>query len=239
MPSSTSTTTHNTHSGMGFTPVIADPAVKAATGFTAEKSKEVMERYEANRKVAEAAAQLAYETAKREATEAAAAKTALYIKIGLAVVGAGLLAYFFYFKDKSNTAHREDNPARPSRARTGVLKRSRRRRSRREKEEILHRDVKSMRGARAVLSKTEVAPARRRKKGRALTPAQRERMPLKHFVFPERRAWPIHDERHAIIALRYMQMGRGKEIDYPKIIREIKRRYAQSPKVMHALSKFK
>ena len=238
MPSSASTTTHNTHSGMGFTPVIADPAVKAATGFTAEKSKQVMERYEANRKVAEAAAQLAYETAKREAAEAAAAKTALYIKIGLAVVGAGLLAYFLYFKDKSNASHREDNPARPSRARTGVLKRSRRR-SRREKEEILHRDVKSMRGARAVLSKTEVAPARRRKKGRALTPAQRERMPLKHFVFPERRAWPIHDERHAIIALRYMQMGRGKEIDYPKIIREIKRRYAQSPKVMHALSKFK
>ena len=225
---------------MGVTPIIANTAeaAEAAKGYTAEKGKELMVRAEESRKLAVEASRIAYETAKREAAEAAAAKTALYIKIGLAVVGAGLLAYFLYFKDKSNASHREDNPARPSRARTGVLKRSRRR-SRREKEEILHRDVKSMRGARAVLSKTDVAPARRRKKGRALTPAQRERMPLKHFVFPERRAWPIHDERHAIIAIRYMQMGRGKEIDYPKIIREIKRRYAQSPKVMHALDKFK
>ena len=96
-----------------------------------------------------------------------------------------------------------------------------------------------MRGARPVHSKVDLSPSRRRKKGRALTPAQRERMPLKHFVFPERRAWPIHDERHALIAIRYMQMGRGKEIDYPKIIREIKRRFAHSPKVTHALNKFR
>ena len=73
MPNSTSTTTHNTHSGMGFTPVIADPAVKAATGFTAEKGKELMVRAEESRKVAVAAATAGYETAKLEAAQAALA----------------------------------------------------------------------------------------------------------------------------------------------------------------------
>lgn len=208
--------------------------VQAAKGYTAAKSKATFERLERER-------QLAYETAKREAAEvaaASAAKTAKYIKIGLAVVGVGLAAYFLYFRHKAGAAHREDNPSKPRRARTSVIKRGRKK-SRREKEEYLHRDVTSMRGARPVHSKVDLSPSRRRKKGRALTPEQRKRIPLKYFVFPERRAWPLHDERHALIAIRYMQMGRGKEIDYPKIIREIKRRFAHSPKVMHALNKFK
>jgi hypothetical protein len=75
----------------------------------------------------------------------------------------------------------------------------------------------------------------RGKKGRRLTDAQRKRLPLREFVFPERRAWPIHDERHALIAVRYMHMGRGRSEEYPKIIKAIKKRYGKSAEVKEAL----
>lgn len=76
-----------------------------------------------------------------------------------------------------------------------------------------------------------------KRKSRYLTKAQRARLPLKEFVFPARRAWPLHDERHALIAIRYMTMGRGHEEDYPRIIAAIKKRYGKSTKVKAALKK--
>jgi len=36
---------------------------------------------------------------------------------------------------------------------------------------------------------------------KALTPKERAKLPAKAFVFPEKRAWPIHDLEHAKIAL--------------------------------------
>jgi hypothetical protein len=80
-------------------------------------------------------------------------------------------------------------------------------------------------------------PGKKGKKSRYLTKAQRARLPLKEFVFPSRRAWPIHDVRHALIAIRYMNMGRGHEEDYPKIIAAIKKRYGKNAQVKAALKK--
>ena len=59
------------------------------------------------------------------------------------------------------------------------------------------------------------------------------------FGIPERLAWPIHDVRHALIAIAYMKAGRGKPEDYPRITKAIKRRWSGNEKVKSALSSVK
>jgi len=58
-----------------------------------------------------------------------------------------------------------------------------------------------------------------------LTYKERKKLPPKAFVFPERRAWPIHDKKHALIAINYMRRGRGYADDYDKVAKEIGKRY--------------
>lgn len=53
----------------------------------------------------------------------------------------------------------------------------------------------------------------------------RDALPSSAFVFPDRKAWPIHDKEHAEIALRYIQMGRAKKSEIPTIKRAIVKRY--------------
>lgn len=53
----------------------------------------------------------------------------------------------------------------------------------------------------------------------------RDTLPRTAFAIPERRAWPIHNQRHALIALRYMREGKGDRKDYPRIRRAIAARY--------------
>ena len=62
-----------------------------------------------------------------------------------------------------------------------------------------------------------------------LTAAQRKRIPLKAFVFPERRAWPIDNARRAYAATQMMRLGRVRSAsDFNDIRNTIRRRY---PKV--------
>ena len=70
----------------------------------------------------------------------------------------------------------------------------------------------------------------------ALTDKQREKLPASAFVFPDRDAWPIHDEDHALIAIQYMKAGRGDEADYPTIKKAIAKKWAKNDKVMRALA---
>jgi hypothetical protein len=65
--------------------------------------------------------------------------------------------------------------------------------------------------------------------------AQRKAIPDEDFVFPDRRAWPIHDVKHALIAISFMQQGRGKKADYPTIKAAIKDKYGSNDEVMAAL----
>ena len=44
-------------------------------------------------------------------------------------------------------------------------------------------------------------------------------------MFPDRRAWPIQDEAQALIAIRYIQMGRAKPSELKKIKSEIAKRF--------------
>lgn len=53
----------------------------------------------------------------------------------------------------------------------------------------------------------------------------RQKLPLSGFAIPERKAWPIHDVRHALLALRYMRDGKGNRADYPRVRKAIRRRY--------------
>jgi hypothetical protein len=76
-------------------------------------------------------------------------------------------------------------------------------------------------------------------KSRGMTKAQRARIPLNDFVFPETRSWPIHDERHAILAIQYMERGFGRASDYPKIERAVASRYGHNPKVAKSLSYYR
>lgn len=48
--------------------------------------------------------------------------------------------------------------------------------------------------------------------GGALTQTQRERIPKRMFVFPEKRAWPIHDLKHAKIALIWSTWPQHKDV---------------------------
>jgi hypothetical protein len=58
-----------------------------------------------------------------------------------------------------------------------------------------------------------------------MTAAERDALPLAGFVFPDRRAWPIHDVNRAKSAIQYMNMGRGKKSEYPTIRAAIAKKY--------------
>lgn len=77
------------------------------------------------------------------------------------------------------------------------------------------------------------------RKATGMAESERARIPLNDFVFPETRSWPIHDERHAILAIQYMERGFGRESDYPKIERAVASRYGHNPKVAKALQYYR
>jgi len=59
-----------------------------------------------------------------------------------------------------------------------------------------------------------------------LTQKQRKRIPLRAFVFPERRAWPIDTKARAYAAMQMLRMGRVKSAsDYHAITQTIMHRY--------------
>jgi len=58
-----------------------------------------------------------------------------------------------------------------------------------------------------------------------MSQADRDKLPKSAFIFPDRRAWPIHDEAHAKTALAFMAQGKGDSADYPTIKAAIKKRY--------------
>ena len=67
--------------------------------------------------------------------------------------------------------------------------------------------------------------------------AERKKIPRKKFVFPERLAWPIHDKKHALIAISYMQRGKGYADDYPMIAKLIAKLYPDLKKEAMAAAK--
>ena len=72
-----------------------------------------------------------------------------------------------------------------------------------------------------------------------LTESERARLRPSSFALPERKSWPIHDQRHAILAITYMERGFGSSEDYPTVEREISKKYADDPKVMKALAYYR
>lgn len=59
-----------------------------------------------------------------------------------------------------------------------------------------------------------------------LTEKQRKRIPLRAFVFPERRAWPIDTKARAYAAMQMLRMGRVKSAsEYHAITQAIMHRY--------------
>lgn len=53
----------------------------------------------------------------------------------------------------------------------------------------------------------------------------REALPKSAFVFPDRRGWPIHDEEHARIALKYIKAERGDAADWPIVLKAVLKKY--------------
>lgn len=53
-------------------------------------------------------------------------------------------------------------------------------------------------------------------------PEWRKKLATSKFAIPSRRAWPIHDVRHARLALNYIfDRGFGRESDYPRVLRAV------------------
>ena len=69
-----------------------------------------------------------------------------------------------------------------------------------------------------------------------LTPEKRESRPKREFALPERKAWWLPDVEHALIALQYMQAKRGKPEDYAIVLKEVRRRFGDDPKVKSKLA---
>lgn len=61
-----------------------------------------------------------------------------------------------------------------------------------------------------------------------LSEAERKRIPLKHFVFPERRAWPLDNPRRAYAALQMLRIGRiGSAADFNKVRNAVRTRFPE------------
>ena len=67
----------------------------------------------------------------------------------------------------------------------------------------------------------------------------REGLPKSAFVFPDRRDFPIQDEKHAILALRYATTGfRIRKEDVPVVIKAVKKRWGGNLEVVKAAKGF-
>lgn len=72
---------------------------------------------------------------------------------------------------------------------------------------------------------------------KALTVAQREKISPEKYIFPERAprgGWPIHDKKHAMIALRYIETGfrvPKSKADRKFIIDAIDKAWGKDPEV--------
>ena len=51
--------------------------------------------------------------------------------------------------------------------------------------------------------------------------AERKALPACWFLKPRTRGWPVADERHVEIALQYMTAGRGRPVEYPKLVKRM------------------
>jgi len=61
-----------------------------------------------------------------------------------------------------------------------------------------------------------------------LSEAERKRIPLKAFVFPDRRAWPLDNPRRAYAAIQMLRIGRiGSAADFNKVRNAIRSRYPE------------
>ena len=61
-----------------------------------------------------------------------------------------------------------------------------------------------------------------------LSEAERKRIPLKAFVFPDRRAWPLDNPRRAYAAIQMLRIGRiGSAADFNKVRNAIRARYPE------------
>lgn len=55
----------------------------------------------------------------------------------------------------------------------------------------------------------------------------RKNIPLKDFVFPDRRAWPIHNVSHGKTAIDFIVKKRGNPEDWPKVKQAVLSRYPE------------
>jgi len=55
--------------------------------------------------------------------------------------------------------------------------------------------------------------------------SERDALPASAFVFPDRRAWPIHDRKHGQIALAFIAQGKGDAADYPAVRAAVAKKY--------------
>lgn len=60
-----------------------------------------------------------------------------------------------------------------------------------------------------------------------MSAAERKAIPDKDFVFPDRKAWPIQDLKHAKLALQYIKAKRGDSKDWPVVKKAVLARYPQ------------
>jgi len=72
-------------------------------------------------------------------------------------------------------------------------------------------------------------------KGGQGEPEWRANLSDKAFAIPERRAWPIHDEKHAKISIVFMYRGFGDKKEYPRIVKAIAARYKDNKEIMDKL----
>ena len=72
-----------------------------------------------------------------------------------------------------------------------------------------------------------------------LTASERAHLRPRDFAMPDKKSWPIHDQRHAILAITYMERGFGSAEDYHTVEHEIAKRYSDDPKVMKALQYYR
>jgi hypothetical protein len=72
-----------------------------------------------------------------------------------------------------------------------------------------------------------------------LTESERDRLSSRSFAVPETRSWPIHDQRHALKAINYMERGFGSREDYEEVESAIASKYSHDSKVMKALNYYR
>ena len=59
-----------------------------------------------------------------------------------------------------------------------------------------------------------------------LTPAEKDKLKPSDFIFPDKRSWPIHDEKHAKTALVWATWPQYKDIK-TQVVSAVIKRYPQ------------